>query len=500
MKGAMIFFLANCCAFLLAQQPLQFSRNFISFKKNLPAQIINNHSSYFYVVRQNKVAHDITIERRAKPSGEIVSFTPLKLDSVNASWFDYENLDYLVFEKDYKVYFVFEKVLNTRRAVYLKIIDTTGKSTGFIELAVLERDNNTADFYFSFHETENGDILLASTKIAVNGLNRTSVTLYSTERRSVVWIRKLPLVNERLAEIVSMACNKDGNLIYLQGFYSVTGTESYSGITRTITRLDSIVLWNWKSSGPEPIPHTLDIWGLHRISGFVITKADTTFLSIKGLEYDSVKNTMIEVIYNIGLNGSNKTIFDSRNFYDPKIKEQLTFYDGPENASFSKEHHLVCTYINGHSVYALLERSEQGYYKELLLRSFDDKTGRERSQKIIPRKIFFFRGRTRFKQLAEPMLYTYNARISIVLLEHPLNFRVNPGNFNHRSMKKETNLSGANIVAYSLRSDGDFEKTLIYKNSAFDLVPLTYSGSEADMVFYLYNNKYEKFAIWTPYP
>jgi hypothetical protein len=143
MRSVIIIFLINYCSFLISQNAI-YSRKFDALKKNLPLAIINNNPNYFYVLRFNKLAHDITIERRAKPSGEIIAFTPLKLDSVNASWFDYEQLDHLFFEHNYKTYFIFEKVLNTKKSLYLKITDTTGKSTGFIELASLYRDNATS--------------------------------------------------------------------------------------------------------------------------------------------------------------------------------------------------------------------------------------------------------------------------------------------------------------------------------------------------------------------
>ena len=70
--------------------------------------IINNHPNFFYLLRFNKEVHDLTIERRSKPAAEILSFCPLKLDSVNADWFDYGKLDYLFFEHRYHVYFFFE--------------------------------------------------------------------------------------------------------------------------------------------------------------------------------------------------------------------------------------------------------------------------------------------------------------------------------------------------------------------------------------------------------
>src|SRR6187551_238351 len=158
-RGAIIIFLMNYCAFLFSQE-LQFSRDFIAMKKNLPVAIINNHSNYFHVLRYNKDVHDLTLERRAKPSAEILAFTPLKLDSVNASWFNYENLDYVFHEQDHHIYFLFEKVLNNKKELFLKSIDTTGKASGFKLLASLEKDNSVSDISFEYHLVDQNKLLL----------------------------------------------------------------------------------------------------------------------------------------------------------------------------------------------------------------------------------------------------------------------------------------------------------------------------------------------------
>src|SRR5437879_764434 len=127
-RFAIIIFLVNYCA-LLISQTLHFSRQFDALKKNIPLSILNNHANYFHVLRYNRPGHDITIERRAKPSAEILAFTPLKLDSMNASWFNYEELNHIFFESGSHIYFLFEKELNFKKTLYLKIIDTLGRST-----------------------------------------------------------------------------------------------------------------------------------------------------------------------------------------------------------------------------------------------------------------------------------------------------------------------------------------------------------------------------------
>src|SRR5690606_23576421 len=111
----------------LGSQP-ELSKSFPTPRKSIPLQIHCDSGNHFYMLRYNKMAHDITIERRRKSDASIVAFTPLKLDSVNANWFNYEHLDYIFFEKNGSFYFVFERVLNSQSKIYMKKIDTLGKS------------------------------------------------------------------------------------------------------------------------------------------------------------------------------------------------------------------------------------------------------------------------------------------------------------------------------------------------------------------------------------
>jgi hypothetical protein len=505
MRGAIIIFLVNYCAFLFSQN-LRFSRKFDSPKKNIAVEILNNHPSYFYVLRQNKAVHDITIERRAKPSAEIVAFTPLKLDSVNASWFDYENLDYLVFENNYKVYFFFEKVLNLKKTLYLKIIDTTGRSTGFIELASLEKDNTITGLNFSFKRTANNNILIVASKAMVNGITRKAAILFSTQERKIVWTKRLPLENEVTVLSDNFECNDKNDLFYLQTRYTLLGYSTYYGSVGPYTiptlTMDSLLFIEWKNLSDAPVSKRLNIGELYDIkSSFIVPEDPGTLISIEGIKSDSSDNKE-ELIINIKIdNEFENVIYSTTTPYDSVIKEQLTFYDGPNEQFYNKGHELLSNYISGKYLYTLSERLEENYSKEILFRKTDLKNGKVVSQKIIPRKIFFFRNRTRFKNIAAAMQNAFGDSLKILLLENPSNFKKSPGNYNYKDFKKETNPWGSNIVAYSLRPDGTFEKTLVFKNSDFDLVPLNYESSgQRDMVFYLNSGKYEKFAILNLYP
>ena len=496
-RSAIIILLVNCCAFLFSQD-FHFSRNFEARKKNIPLQIINNHTSYFHLLRLNKVVHDITIERRAKPSGEIIAFTPLKLDSVNAAWFDYQNLDYFVFEADYKLYFVFEKVLNTKRTVYLKIIDTTGKSSGFIELASLESDKNTQDFYFTCSQTSNNNILVVATKTALNGIIRRVALLFSIQKRELIWTKRLPLENDIEISSWNFYGDAKNDLLYLQSRHSIIGTETFHGITRPTVQLDSLVFWRWKSGSSTPTAKHLAISEMDYLQqGTIIPDSDFVFISVLGLQEDTLSGEKKEVITNIKLDeNSDSEIYNTSTFYDSIVKKQLTFYDGPQKESYRKQHHILESNINNSSVYSLFGRTELNYYKELLFRKTDLSSGEVVAQKIIPRKILFFAGRTRFKSIIEPMVFFLGDSLKIVLLENPSNLKRSPENYKYKTFKKVSDVAGASIVAYSINQRGVFDKKEIYRNSDFDLVPVKYlSNKQKDMVFYLTNSKYEKFAI-----
>ena len=77
-------------------QELQFSRYYAGGGKRVPLQIVNTHSDYFFVLRYNREIHDFIIEKRGKPSAELIRIYPLQLDSVNAHWSSTSNNSIIV--------------------------------------------------------------------------------------------------------------------------------------------------------------------------------------------------------------------------------------------------------------------------------------------------------------------------------------------------------------------------------------------------------------------
>jgi hypothetical protein len=504
LKSAIIVLLINYGAFLFAQD-IHYSRNFEARKKNIPLEIINNHNSYFHVLRLNNAVHDLTIERRAKPSAEIIAFTPLKLDSVNASWFNYEDLDYLFFEHDYKTYFLFERALNSKKTIYLKIIDTSGRSSGFIELASLERDKGALDIEFSYKRSGKNSILIVASNYGLNGITRKVAFLFDLTLRRVLWTKKLPLEVSSTDFTSSFECNAQHDLFYLQTKSTIVEYQSiYDGnfrYTIPVVKLDSLFIIKWERSSDFPIKKQIDLLGISYLqSSFVLPNDTSVFVSLQGqINY---KDSVEARIHTLSLNHKDLSMnYYKTNSYTQEIKDQLTFYDGPQKEFYTKEHVLNKNFAEKNLLYTLSARKEGYYYKELLLWKTDLLTGEVLAQKIIPRKVFFFKNRTRFKNIAEVMMTAYQGNLKFVLLENPSNFKKDANVYNYGKFKKETHIWRSNIVSYAIGKDGQLEKKLELKSSDFDAIPLRYqSSSQKDVVFYLNNNKYEKFAISQLYP
>lgn len=505
-RGAIIICLVNYCA-LLFSQDLHLSRNFEARRKSIPVEILNNHPSHFYVLRLNNVVHDITVERRAKPSAEILAFTPLKLDSVNADWFDYGNLDYLFFEEGSHVFFVFEKVRNSKKTVYLKIIDSLGKSGGFIELATMERDNSSFDMEFVVKRTSDNNILVVGSRYGVNGITRRTATLFDIHTRRIAWVKKLPLDRSATEFSGSYECSREKDLFYMRTRSSIVAYETvYRNNIRydePILKLDSIFVCKWEHGSEYPVKAGIDANGITNLkNATVLLKDSTVLLSLQGYNEYISEDSVEALFVNVKLKLPDlEEIYTKATPYSYLIKKQLTFYDSPQKEYYHKQHRLINSYPAGQSLYAVAERTEGYYYKELLLWKTDLANGDVPFQKIIPRKIFFFKNRTRFKNIGKVMTAAFKDSLSVMVLESPGNFKKDADVYDYRAFRKETKLYNSNLVAYSLQKDGRLRKKLIYRNSDFDLVPLKYESlGQKDAVFYLNNSKFERFAILQLYP
>ncbi len=502
MRCAIIILLVNYCAFLFSQ-PLSFSRVFESNKKNVPIAIINKHENYFHVLRYNKVAHDFTLERRSKHLAEMISFTPLKLDIVNADWFNYEHLDYILYEYQHKVYFIFEKILNNRREVFLKVVDTLGKATEFISLAALEK-GNAEDIKFEYKITGENKILVIGITSYVSNVERKTVLLYDPARLEKIWLKTLPLENQAIGYSQGFECNPAGDLYYILSKPLVWHYErkyvDHTQIQVPVFSHEAVCFARIPYNSTQPVKKELltnyfarfysvnihatnsDVYAFFHFSGFVEEENEKVFFM--NLKWDATLTTVI---------------YDTIATLNEKIEKQLTFYDGTDfKAAPNKEFSFLDRVISNDELYILSERKDGNFYKELLLIKVALATGVILEQKIIPRKIFYYKERTRFKNVGLSSRILCNGNYETILSESPDNIGEQPDEFKYHDFAK-VGMWGGNMMLYSVKS-GRTEKRILYENGDYDYIPTLTQTDGCDFVFYLSRGKYEKFAILRLYP
>ncbi len=499
--GVIAFLIFYCTSFF--SQPV-YSRDFEARKKNVPLAIINNHANYFFMLRNNKAAHDLTIERRAKPSAEIISFTPLKLDSINADWFNYDNLDHLFFEHNYHVYFLFEKVLNSKKVLYLKIIDTLGKASGFIELAALEKEKGVTEINFEYKRSYSNNILIIASQTFGNFLIKKTALLFDVEKRKTVFTKKLPIENEATGYSTAFEVNAANDLFFvLIKAHIVSYKRKYvdhAQVSVPVFFYDTLNMVAFLNNRPFPLKRSLAINNLTGLKNIrVVANQDVSVIAHVSMQQKNGENTTYFLVQKMS-NDLLNDIYAVLTPLDSAIKESLTFFDGTDyKEATDKDYGFLKNFSNGKTDLQLVERVEDYYYKELLLLQSDLQTGKVTDQKIIPRKIYSFKGRTRFKNIGRVMPFMYKDKLNIVVLESPANFKKEPGDFNYHRFKKETNLWRSNLVMYSVNANGKVDKKLVYHNSNLDAVPLSYEAENCnDIIIYLNNNKVEKFLILQP--
>ena len=117
-------------------------------------------------------------------------------------------------------------------------------------------------------------------------------------------------------------------------------------------------------------------------------------------------------------------------------------------------------------------------------------------QELIPRKIFYYKDRTRFKNLGEGIKILCKEDYKIFLLENIRNLPKEAGDFKYNKFKRAGGATSVNLVCYTLGSDGSFRKNVVELNNRFSIIPIrTQSVDKCGLVLYLNNDAYEKFAI-----
>lgn len=496
-RAAILVFLNFCCAFLFSQTSIAFSRVFQTHKKSVPVALVNNHETYFHVLRYNKLVHDFTIERRSKPSAEILAFTPLRLDSVNADWFNYEKLDYQIFEVDYKLYFVFKKEENTKQSVYLKTIDTAGKSSGFKLIASVERDANSSGISLVFSKTTNNNILVVSGINAANGVTKKTAILYDVKKSAVIWTKKLPHENSVTEITEGFTANEQNDLFYVHlKVKSYSFLKKETELIKIINEFGDISVFKSTSDSKEIQQHITSLPKTQAIYNNTLVPVGNDVLFYSYYVEGADKNERKSKIHIERLSGNFGNAIYSKDYLLPEsVNTQLTFYDGSDfKIPAYKNYRSKLAVTDGKVLSVLTERKDENFYKELMLSKINNETGDLVSVNLVPRKIFYFDDRTRFRQMGNCMLTYKNNCINALMLEAPSNAQTNPDNFKYGDFSKQTGLSG-NVVTYRFNGSS-FKKELIHKNKDEDLIPLNYISENArDEVFYFNMGKTEKFGI-----
>jgi hypothetical protein len=496
MQRSIIIALLSFCCFFCFSQTLSFTKTFKTKRKNVVVGIINNHSSYFHVLRYNKTVHDITLERRGKPGGEMLSFTPLKLDSVNAGWFNYEKLDYLFWEEDHRVVFVFEKTLNTKSTIYMKVIDSLGRSSGFIEVSTTEVEPGVSTDHI-FSKGENNTLLVIASATYPNGVTKKTALLYDVKNRLAIWTKKLPHENSYKERTEGFTVNAGHDLFYIHYDFRSASLIKI-GLTERliINEFSEIKIIRSASSSKEINSRPLNLKGIEAVySATLIPNKEDIIFSGHLVEEDLGKKPFLYVEkMNAGLTES---MFQWKHPFPLNISEQLTFYDGSEQKDPAfKNYTLKNSFCAGENLYLVSERKHVNYYKELLSWHVDLKTGLLKKMEVIPRKIFYFDDRTRFKKMGECMMTSKRDSLRFYMMEDKANLSILPPAFKYHDFSKQTNLWGGNIVSYISGEHGSTRKKIIYTNKNFDLIPVTYLSTDAnDEVFYFNEGTYEKFGF-----
>ena len=490
-----VFSFTGFCA-----QNLQISRYYAGNAKNVPVHIYNHNASFFYVLRYNKSIHDFIIERRTKPGAELSQIYPLRLDSVNSKWFDYEKLDYLLFENGGQLYFVFVKELNNQSTVYFKCIDAAGKITGFNAVCTATADLTKASVRMEIEKDKNNNLLITQRYRYSNQTAKTTVMCYDLQQKKFLTQLQLPIENNYTGYSTAYTMAGDSNLYYLQVFSRVASfsgqytTQGVAMVPLFIT--DSLFLVKVSTNAAiqrSKVPFT-NLY--HQFNVHILAAENTVALVFRtAVESDS---GLVHKFFTCKYRAVNLRLLSySEMPLDAGISKKLEYYDGSDNAKAgAKSFEGLNSFWQGSTFNVLEGRREQNYFKELLYWNFDTTGSVKVNQYLIPRKIFFFPNRTVYHKQAEVATVSEKNVYHLFVLEHRGNKTQRPQEYKHRSFIKQSQLRTGVLTQYKVTGAGISKRT-VFENNDFDWVPMVYDGWDKDFVFYLTKHKAEKWAILT---
>lgn len=492
--------LLSYCVCMWAQ-PVSLSKSFETTRKSVPQAIINKHPAHFYVLRYNKDAHDFTVEKRSKPAADIISFTALKMDQVNASWFNYEQLDYLFFEKNNTIYFVFEKVLNFKREVFLKKIDSSGRTSDFFLIATMDKEKNAESFRFDIKKTKDDKLLIIGTQQYTTGSCKKSVLLFDPIKQEQLWARTLPYESPATGYSYGFECSEAGNLYYILlrsklDYYKRKYTDHRQTDVPVFCH-ELIAMACFLREAQTPLKKPLAKNSISKLYNVFIDASEEA--THAGFHFSEKTESGEEKIFFLTQSWSADLSLNLREVITPlntHLEKQLTFFDGSDyDSAADKEYTTFQNYSRDNAYYVLSERKDNNYYKEILLTKTDLKTGNVLQQEIIPRKIFYHKDGSRFKYLAQTAQVFCGQTLYTLLMENRRNTGKEANDFRYHKFFKLNSMRGANLVSYRLTQQGGLSKTVMYVNHEYHYIPLATETEGCDFVLYLNQGKYEKFAI-----
>ncbi|MBS1650874.1 MAG: hypothetical protein JSU07_02590 [Bacteroidetes bacterium] len=482
-------------------QNVVLSRELPSIKKNVPLQILNCNKNYFYVLRYNKISHDFILERRAKRTAEMLSFKALRLDTINSKYFDLENLDYLITEIDHKFYFLFVREYNKSKELFLNEIDTLGKSSGYIKIGQIEQEGKIIDFSIEFKITDSNNLLIIAAIMYENNSTKKIALLFNPKTHNPIWIKKLPFENTYTGYSASFTCNNNNDLYFFQIKSHLNGYKRIFQDNRQTSApyffYDSLILVGILADQKIPIKHVLPISNLTALHSATIAVFDKKISCFTHFSINNSKNESVQSFYTENISSDFSKIFNSKTHVFPKnIINQLTFYDGTDfDQAGYKDYYIHFFQKHGNNIFYQAERKEVNYVKEIIYANINEQTNELADTKVIPRKMSYFEHRTRFSKIGNSMVFLSDSSIINIHLENKKNIDVLCSTFQFSKFEKQNELWNSNLVAYIQSYSGTEKKKLIYTNAQYDAVPMKYSGTQADFVFYLVNGDKEKFGF-----